>query len=179
MILLVMRHTHAVDAAPGIGDAGRWLTPKGRRVARKVARWLGKNDKRRPLSIWTSPLVRAVQTAEIVAAEVGFAGEVRAVAELSPGRDPGDLIKLFDEVVAPVHVVVGHEPMLSRLAHALIGDVDLGNFKKGGVLGLTWEGGRAEPRFFLDPAKMKAKKRFEAAPQPASTAAASDDDDEG
>src|SRR5881628_2985392 len=95
MDILLIRHGHAVDDAPGLGDAGRWLSAKGRKVTRKVARWLAKNRKRRPVTIWTSPLVRAVQTAEITAAEAAIKGEVKAISELSPGRDPGDLVKLI------------------------------------------------------------------------------------
>ena len=93
MRILLVRHGQAVEEAPGLGDTGRWLTQKGRKLTRKVARWLAKGGKRRPARIWTSPLVRAVETAEILAAEAGYRGEVEACAELSPGRDPGDLIR--------------------------------------------------------------------------------------
>src|SRR6185369_5592945 len=93
MEILLIRHGQAVEAAVGVGDAGRWLTARGRKATRKLARWLAKRGKRRPATIWTSPLVRAVQTAEIVAAAAGVTGEVEAVAELGPGRDPGDLVK--------------------------------------------------------------------------------------
>src|SRR5262245_37803816 len=95
MEILLIRHGQAVDEAPGLGDGGRWLTAKGRKVTRKVARWVAKGGRRRPLSICSSPLVRAVQTAEILAAEAGFKGEVRMLAQLAPGHDPGDLLKLL------------------------------------------------------------------------------------
>lgn len=161
MIILIIRHGQAVDEAPGLDDAGRWLTPKGRKITRKVARWLAKNARRRPTVIWTSPLVRAVQTAEIIAAGVDHEGEVRAVPELIPGRDPGDLIKrLGDEPVEGVLAVVGHEPSLSLLANALLGDVGITGLKKSAVLGLVWENGQGQPKFLLDPAEMKAQKRF-------------------
>src|SRR5690242_18873425 len=97
MEILLVRHGHALDDAPGLGDAGRWLSTRGRKVTRRVARWLARNKKWCPALIWTSPLVRAVQTAEIVAAGTGYKGELRALAELSPGRDPGDLAKLLAE----------------------------------------------------------------------------------
>jgi len=161
MQILLVRHGQAVETAPGLGDAGRWLTAKGRRITRKVARWLDKDDRRRPTAIWTSPLVRAVQTAEIVAARAGFEGEVKAVSELSPGRDPGDLVKLLAaEPVDGVLAVVGHEPSLSLIASALAGEAVVESLRKSGVLGLAWDGARGTPRFVLDPADMKAKKRF-------------------
>lgn len=161
MLILIIRHGHAVEDAPGLGDGGRWLSAKGRKITRKVARWLAKSDKRRPAVIWTSPLVRAVQTAEIIAAGADYEGELRAVPELTPGRDPGDLIKRFGEEPIPgVLAVVGHEPSLTLIANALLGDFGFTGFKKSAVLGLTWEDGKATPKFLLDPVKMKAQKRF-------------------
>jgi phosphohistidine phosphatase len=194
MDILLIRHGQAVDDAPGLGDAGRWLTPKGRKLSRKVARWIAKSGKRTPGAIWTSPLVRAVQTAEILAGEVGFKGDLRACLELSPGHDPGDLLKLLagDAIDGPL-ALVGHEPSLSLIANALLGDVGFTGLKKSGVLGLTWDppaepeagastqgelfpasngaGRHARLWFVLDPARMKSRKRIEptAAEEPAST----------
>ena len=160
MEILLIRHGQAVDEAPGLGDTGRWLTAKGRKVSRKVARWVAKSDKRRPATIWTSPLVRAVQTAEILAAEVGYKGELRCLAQLSPGHDPGDLIKLLGaETQEGPLALVGHEPSLSLIANALLGDIGFSGLRKSGVLGLSWAEGRGAFRFVLDPATMKAQKR--------------------
>ena len=167
MIILLIRHGQAVEDAPGLGDTGRWLAGKGRKVTRKVARWLDKNDKKRPTAIWTSPLVRAVQTAEIVAAGVGFEGEIKSCSELTPGRDPGDLVKrIGEDPVDGVLALVGHEPSLSLIAGALLGEAHVDALKKSGVVGIRWEEGKGTLRFVLDPARMKAKKRF-AAPEPA------------
>ena len=161
MQILIIRHGQAVEEAVGLGDAGRWLTAKGRKVTRKVGRWLGKSEKRRPAVIWTSPLVRALQTAELIAAGVGYEGELKACAELSPGRDPGDLIKLLSSAeIDGALALVGHEPSLSLLANALLGDVGFSGFKKSAVMGLSWADGKGELRFLLDPAEMKAHKRL-------------------
>jgi phosphohistidine phosphatase len=187
MEILLIRHAQAVDEAPGLGDAGRWITVKGRKLTRKVARWIAESDKRRPVTIWTSPLVRAVQTAEILASEVGYKGELQACAQLSPGHDPGDLIKLLgtEGLEGPL-ALVGHEPSLSLIVTALLGDIGFTGFKKSGVLGLRWEppatgdgsapspGATEAPApaagklwFLLDPATMKAAKRID--PRPATT----------
>jgi phosphohistidine phosphatase len=159
MEILLIRHGQAVEDAPGLGDAGRWLTAKGRKQTRKVARKLAGSRKRRPATLWTSPLARAVQTAEILAAEADYRGEVKTCPELSPGRDPGDLIKLLggDDIEGPL-ALVGHEPSLSLIAAALLGDIGLGAFKKSGVVGLTWENGAGKLRFTLDPAELKASR---------------------
>jgi phosphohistidine phosphatase len=184
MEILLIRHGHAVDEAPGLGDAGRWLSVKGRKLTRKVARWLAKSDKRRPAAIWTSPLVRAVQTAEIVAAEAGYKGEVRACAQLGTGHDPGDLLEILRHETGPGPIaLIGHEPSLSRIAAALLGDLGFTGFKKSAVMGLTWvpvsedvtpkppvhDGGStpkppAELWFVLDPARMKSQKHIEPRP---------------
>ena len=185
MDILLIRHGQAVDEAPGLGDGGRWLTAKGRKLTRKVARWLAKSGRRRPVAVWTSPLVRAVQTAEIIAAEAGTKGELKACAQLGPGHDPGDLIKLVTaEIVEGPLALVGHEPALSLIATALLGDTGLTGFKKSGVMGLTLtppppatDGAppgkpTAELWFVLDPARMKAQKRIVPQPPPPEAAAA-------
>jgi len=190
MEILLIRHAQAVDEAPGLGDAGRWLTVKGRKLTRKVARWIAESDKRRPAVIWTSPLLRSVQTAEILAAEVGYKGEVQACAQLSPGHDPGELIKLLgtEGLQGPL-ALIGHEPSLSLIAAALLGDIGFSGFKKSAVLGLRWEPAAttdgAKPRengdgaaaagvgklwFLFDPTTMKAQKRLEPRPAPAEPA---------
>src|SRR5262245_23262638 len=164
MEILLVRHGHAVDDAPGLGDAGRWLTARGRKATRRVARWLAKSKKCRPALIWTSPLVRATQTAELVAAYADYKGEIRALAELSPGRDPGDLQKLLTEESAPFPLaLVGHEPSLSMLAKALVGDLGYGELRKSGVLAISLDDGRAKARFLLDPAEMTVWKGSEIA----------------
>jgi phosphohistidine phosphatase len=169
MKVLLIRHGQAVDEAPGLGDTGRWLTEKGRKITRKVGRWLGKSDKRRPAAIWTSPLVRAVQTAEIVAEATGFEGEIKACSELLPGRDPGDLIKrITDEPPEGLLCVVGHEPSLSLVASALLGDIGVSSLKKSAALALTWDPttSKGTASFLYDPAEKKPKKRFGPPPAP-------------
>jgi phosphohistidine phosphatase len=162
MMILLVRHGRAVEEAPGLGDEGRWLTAKGRKRTRKVARWLGAREKRTPTAIWTSPLVRAVQTAEIVAAEIGLEGEVEACEALRPGRDPGDLVaRLHEQPKDGVLALVGHEPSLSLIAGALLGEATGASLRKSGVACVAWDEGRGALRFVLDPAEMTARKTFE------------------
>jgi phosphohistidine phosphatase len=168
MDLLIVRHGQAVEDAPGLGDGGRWLTAKGRKVTRRVARWLAKRKDRRPAAIWTSPLVRAVQTAEILAETMGLDGDVSVVAELCPGRDASELIRLLSLYRGPEPLaLVGHEPLLSALSTDLLGGAAWSGasagaggearprLKKSGVLSLRWDGrGSASLRFVLDPKEM-------------------------
>ena len=156
MEILIIRHGEAVDEAPGLGDAGRWLTGKGRKVTRKVGRWLAEKAERQPLEIWTSPLVRAVQTAEIVAQELQLAEGVSVRAELSPAHDPRDVLRAIESAKpeGPL-ALVGHEPGLSMLAAALLGDTAFAGFKKSAVLAVGWKGqGAATFRYYLSPKEM-------------------------
>jgi len=153
MELLLIRHGEAVEDASDLGDSGRWLTAKGRKLTRRVGEWLAQKKERRPAKIWTSPLVRSVQTAEILAEKAELEGDVYARAELSPGRDPAAVLDLLvryqpDRPIA----LVGHEPMLSGLAHALLPSVSFPGMKKSGVLAVSWDGkGPATLRFLLIP----------------------------
>ena len=140
MEIILIRHGEAVEAAPGLGDPGRWLTAKGRRTTRKVAKWLDKRKSRRPAQIWTSSLVRAVQSAEIVACEVGLDGEVIMQAELLPGADPSALLRLVNNYDGPGPLaLVGHEPGLSLFARLLLGgEVPVPALKKSGIYAIGY-----------------------------------------
>ncbi|MFO0592250.1 MAG: histidine phosphatase family protein [Polyangiaceae bacterium] len=155
MILVLVRHAQAIEAAPGLADADRWLTGKGRKIARKVGAWLAK-PKRRPAAIWTSPLVRSVQTAEILAGACDLVDSVSVCSELSPGRDPGDLLRVLAEHREPSPLVlVGHEPSLSLVVTSLLSDPSWKGFRKGGALAVEWSGsGKAERLYMVDPAEL-------------------------
>ena len=66
MKLYVMRHGPAADDSPSGRDADRALTPAGRERVTLVAKALTEGGEE-PFAILSSPLVRAVETAEIVA----------------------------------------------------------------------------------------------------------------
>jgi phosphohistidine phosphatase len=142
MIILLLRHGHAISEAPGLGDAERGLSGKGRKVTRKAAKWLSRREKNlRPVEIWTSPLVRAVQTAEIAAEALELLDEVWVHPELSPGGSPDTLMrKLSEHTDAGPLMLVGHEPDLSTLAALLLGEQSYPGLKKSGVLAVEWEG---------------------------------------
>src|SRR4051812_19864292 len=67
--LYIVRHAAAEDVPAGTPDAYRPLTTKGREKFRKTARKVAVKVRSIDL-IFTSPLVRAVQTAEILAGEL-------------------------------------------------------------------------------------------------------------
>lgn len=123
MNLLLIRHAIALDAAEyareHADDAGRPLTPEGEKKMKKVARALTGLVPEIDL-LATSPLTRAAQTAEIVAA--AYPGiEVVTLAALAPAQPVAVLAEWLDgqrrrDTVA----AVGHEPSLSRAASWLL-----------------------------------------------------------
>jgi phosphohistidine phosphatase len=154
MMILLFRHGHAIDETPGMGDSARALSGKGRKATRKMARWLARRgSKIRPTDIWTSPLVRAVQTAEIAAEALGLLDEVTVHAELQPGSNADDLMRKLSEHrgIGPL-MLVGHEPDLSIIAALLLGERSFPGLKKSGILAIEWEGhGPGKVRVEKDP----------------------------
>src|SRR5262247_3681236 len=93
MNLYLMRHGIAVDSdQPGPeADGARPLTQKGLKRTRRAARGL----RRLGVSfdgILTSPLVRARQTAEIVADALGLADYLDEIPELTPENSVDRLV---------------------------------------------------------------------------------------
>ncbi len=94
-------------------------------------------------AIFTSPLARAAQTAEIVADEFGGVPAARPMPELASGATPAEIVAALERM-APHQAVlaVGHEPTLSRLASLLLtGSSEAApiRLKQGGVIALEFE----------------------------------------
>ena len=84
--------------------------------------------------VLTSPLVRARQTADLLASGVPNAPPVREVTVLAPGHAPTDVMQ---QVAASARgeslALVGHEPDLGELAAFLLRAKRPIPFKKGGI----------------------------------------------
>jgi len=137
--IIFVRHAAAIDRGAGITDDRRYLTPKGRDFFRETARTIIKKGVE-PELILTSPLLRAVQTADILAESLVYSGPLAAVDELEPGFDLYRLKKLLD-LYQPVSelILVGHEPDLSSIVAAMLGLANGFNFKKGSAVRLNVE----------------------------------------
>src|SRR5687768_14745129 len=123
MNLLVIRHGIAEDrevwAQTGEPDDRRPLTKKGVRRMRRAAKGLHRILPRLDL-LATSPLTRAVQTAEVVAKRYGELA-VMVVDDLQPERPfPALLewVRRLDDVNTAA--IVGHEPHLSGFVSWLL-----------------------------------------------------------
>jgi phosphohistidine phosphatase len=141
--LYIMRHGIAVTrgTAGFTDDSKRPLTPEGKEKMREAAKGL----KRLGVNLdWivSSPLVRAAETAEIVAATLNSNLLVDRSEVLSPGGSPEDLISFLAKHPSRRRVLVaGHEPDLSDLAARLVGAGRQAGlaFKKGGCCLIVFE----------------------------------------
>jgi len=149
MKLIFIRHAAAVERSSDISEATRYLTPEGRVFFRKTARTMLKNGVE-PGLILTSPLLRAVQTADILAETFAYSGPFLVKNELRPGFDMQALDKLFDDYRSVDEMVlVGHEPDLSTIVAFLISRPGGFNFKKGAAVKLK-----------IDPSNLPASTAF-------------------
>ena len=164
MELYLLRHGLAVErgTAGFEDDFSRPLTPKGRRQLRKTAGAMKKLTRGVDL-ILSSPLLRAKQTADIVAAEWHLKKRLKYSNALAPGGATSILLRQLDrEHPAPEKILlVGHEPDLSRLVSLLItgGPLLQMDFKKGGLCKLEadklWAGQCATLACLLSPRQLR------------------------
>lgn len=123
MELFVIRHAIAepLGKENEFSDEKRALTADGRSRMREVVKGLVKLGVEVDL-IMTSPLARAVETAEIVATGVGLSKkEIKQSANLAPG---GSAEGLFAEIKSHPGVeaiaLIGHQPDLGGLISRII-----------------------------------------------------------
>jgi len=120
--LHLLRHAHAGDPAKWDGDdAARPLSEKGRRQAKDLGGLLAVIDEPPDLFI-TSPKVRAVQTAEIVAKAMRNRVKVVVDERLAGALDPVTVNAILDTAGNAFRpCIVGHDPDFSELLGEFIG----------------------------------------------------------
>lgn len=136
MKLIIVRHAAAIERTAEVPEEQRYLTSEGRAFFRKTARTMLKNGVE-PSLILTSPLARAMQTADILAESLSYIGPVVVTGELSPGFDIAALRRLFERFHGVDDlVIVGHEPDLSGVVSSLLSLKGGFSFKKGAAIKL-------------------------------------------
>jgi phosphohistidine phosphatase len=122
--VFLIRHAEAIDETLELKDPMRHLTGHGREQAVALGDRLRWHDCS-PTQIWTSPLVRAVQTAELVAAGLASKVAVEIMPALAPREDAHRVITALKALAAASNVIlVGHEPGLSGIGALLVGAND-------------------------------------------------------
>jgi phosphohistidine phosphatase len=165
MDLLLVRHAIAeereVFARTRKPDELRPLTGRGMKRMQKAAAGLRSLIPTIDV-VATSPLVRAVQTAEILSDAYGGL-DIVEVAEMEPAASPESLLDwLQSQSREHTIAVVGHEPSISEHVSWLTArsDEPFLEFKKGGACLLTFYdeiySGGATLRWLVTPAQLRA-----------------------
>lgn len=153
MRVFIMRHSTAVDpyAAP---DEFRWLTEAGRARVRAMTQAVG-DELGVPTHIFTSPLVRAVQTADLLAEGLGFEGIVKVHAPLAIERGTtAQALSVLDELDDRAKVfLVSHEPKVRVLLGHLAGISHAPSFRTGSIAAVDMhsKSGRGHFAFWVNP----------------------------
>lgn len=121
MRIFLVRHGDADAEIPeGLGDEARALTAKARQNTfahmASLAERMGKLD-----LILTSPLVRAVQTAQLLSLAQKHEGPLRAHRSLLPDMPVGSLDAVLKDHAGENLVLVGHQPSMGAMAAHLLG----------------------------------------------------------
>ena len=138
MNLYLLRHGIAAPQGdPAEPDGERPLTTKGAKRMRKAANGLRRLEIRFD-AILSSPLLRASQTAEIVAEALGLQTELQQISGLAPESSVENLLLELGRFKNHEHLIlVGHQPLLGETAAFLLRGTDKSglniSFKKGGL----------------------------------------------
>lgn len=162
MNLYILRHGIAADRdmRKYPDDGLRPLTAKGMDRMRREAKGMNAIGVA-PDVIITSPLVRAIQTAEITQQGLKTSPQMETSHALVPGAHPS----LVLQELAASHsatgsvMVVGHEPHLSSLvSYILTGEISwLIRLKKGGLCSIDLlPSGRGQLQWALAPRQLRA-----------------------
>jgi phosphohistidine phosphatase len=143
--LYVVRHAVAEEATGAVPDHARRLTPKGKKRFARMVRRLVDSGLEIDL-VATSPLVRCVETAEILAAELPVRPRVEAVQQLAPGADWQALVEWTVQQDAASVAWVGHAPCVGRLVAVSIGDGSAAiRMDKGALASIALDDGPGQP----------------------------------
>lgn len=132
--LYLVRHAIAAPRGEDWPDDGmRPLTPEGMTRMRRAARGLASLGVQLEV-ILTSPLVRARQTADILAGASSSPPAIAVVDALAPGGTPVAVVAEIAKHGKKTEIaLVGHEPGIGELAAHLLGGGPGLEFKKGAV----------------------------------------------
>lgn len=163
MDCILFRHGIARDIQDWDGaESKRPLTPHGEEKAREAAKGLIALEVE-PTHLFSSPYVRAFQTAECIRDVLELSFLIKRCNDLLPDAPP---YLLFDRLSAlppdACTICVGHEPHLSAAAGLMLGAGPIAGlaFKKAGACCIRFEGavkpGEGILRWWLMPMQLRA-----------------------
>ena len=162
MNCILFRHGIAVEPDDWKGtDGDRPLTEKGKQRVREVAAGLSRLDVQ-PTLVWSSPLIRALETAKIVQRSLQVRTAVEVIEALLPDASPDRLLSILHDLPPESYVLcVGHEPHLGFAAAVLLTGKpsQAFPFKKAGAclieLSIPVKPGRGVLRWWLPPSQLR------------------------
>ena len=163
MECILFRHGIAVEPDEWDGtEENRPLTEKGKKRARQAAEGLAVLDCK-PTHLFTSPFVRAYDTARLLRTAVCPTLKLETREELAVGAKPEQIVTLLRTLPPDAVVVcVGHEPQLGEVVSLMLCGKAFPNFplKKAGAASLEladgFKIGEARLLWWLQPAQLRA-----------------------
>jgi phosphohistidine phosphatase len=154
--IVMLRHGIAEEHGTRANDDERELTETGHGRMEEIGRGLAELFPKAEI-IYSSPLIRCVQTAEWVRKAYGADMVVRKTDALRPDASPAEFRSLIAASDARNLICVSHEPTLSSAMADLTGMTDgTIELKKGGCYGVRFfGGGRATLEWLLPPRVMR------------------------
>ncbi len=149
--IVLLRHGIAEDRTPDKPDEERKLTASGKRRMKPIARTLARLFPEAE-AIYSSPLVRAMETAHAVGLAYGGKLRIQTTDSLKPGSGTEAFLRLLADS-KPFAIFVGHEPNLTQIMldlTAMESDSELA-LKKGGCYGVRIDGNAARLEWMLPP----------------------------
>lgn len=134
--LLFMRHARSASTQSGQTDFERSLTPRGRLEAPMMALALTRHGVR-PELIISSPAVRALLTARLVANELSLADHVILLEPVLYEASTDHYLELINGLSEGVQSVllVGHNPGITEFVNTLAPG-EMGEMPQGGLAGV-------------------------------------------
>jgi len=141
-MIYLIRHADAVSEEE---NPARPLSAKGRDQVARLCAVLRKGPGFRPAELWHSPLVRSLETAQLLKKGLKLTGPLVLTPGLEPDDNPGRIAPVLEEEKRDI-AVVGHEPHLGVLASLMVQGparpAIFYPFPKAGVLALSRDGKR-------------------------------------
>jgi phosphohistidine phosphatase len=138
MNIYLIRHGDAEKSSIGKKDFDRELTPSGSiKLKSAVLNW--KNLIKGFDFIVTSPLARAIQTANVIAGLYNAEDKIIVDKKLSPGSRSESIVEITNSLEAEDIAFVGHQPDLSETLSDLISPKGaFVDFKKGSIAKISF-----------------------------------------
>jgi phosphohistidine phosphatase len=162
MDCVLLRHGIAVERDEWEGpDTDRPLTERGAKRVAQVAAGLSRIGVR-PTHVFSSPLIRAIETAKIVHRSLRVRSAVQIVDALLPDAPPNQLLSVMQDLPSESCVLcIGHEPHLGLAASVMLSGRATASFpmKKAGAclieLPMPVKPGRGILRWWLTPSQLR------------------------